>query len=136
MLSIFLFFATKTDASVLRLLNGSPAERLLKPIADYIASKGGVIHTRRGCRSITLFVTHFYAQSHFHDRKILYDYQENGYPIVTGLQTADGSVVKADAYVAALDVPGAKKLIPQPWRTIEMVTRFPWRRRVSMCIFL
>ena len=30
------FFATKTDASALRMLNGSPAERLLKPIADYI----------------------------------------------------------------------------------------------------
>lgn len=25
-------------------------------------------------------------------------------------------MVTADAYVAALDVPGAKKLIPQPWR--------------------
>eukprot|EP00210_Caulerpa_lentillifera_P001306 g1257.t1 len=102
MLSIFLFFATKTDASVLRLLNGSPDERLLKPIANYILSKGGKIHTRSGCR------------------KILYDYQKNGYPIVTGLKMADGTTVTADAYVAALDVPGAKKLIPQPWRSIPM----------------
>ena len=39
MLSIFQFFATKTDASRLRMLNGSPAERLLAPIADYITSK-------------------------------------------------------------------------------------------------
>lgn len=39
MLSIFQFFATKTDASVLRMLNGSPAERLLAPIADYITAK-------------------------------------------------------------------------------------------------
>ena len=39
MLSIFQFFATKTDASALRMLNGSPAERLLKPITDYIESK-------------------------------------------------------------------------------------------------
>ncbi len=38
MLSIFQFFATKTDASRLRMLNGSPAERLLGPIADYISS--------------------------------------------------------------------------------------------------
>lgn len=36
MLTIFQFFATKTDASVLRMLNGSPADRLLKPITDYI----------------------------------------------------------------------------------------------------
>lgn len=33
------FFATKTDASALRMLNGSPAERLLKPITDYIEAK-------------------------------------------------------------------------------------------------
>ena len=39
MLSIFQFFATKTDASVLRMLNGSPAERLLAPIVDYITAK-------------------------------------------------------------------------------------------------
>jgi hypothetical protein len=50
MLSIFQFFATKTDASALRMLNGSPAERLLKPISDYIEAKGGRIHTRWGCR--------------------------------------------------------------------------------------
>ena len=52
MLSIFQFFATKTDASALRMLNGSPAERLLKPITDYIESKYGTLHTARfvqGC---------------------------------------------------------------------------------------
>lgn len=50
MLTIFQFFATKTDASVLRMLNGSPAERLLKPITDYVQAKGGRIHTRQGCK--------------------------------------------------------------------------------------
>ena len=50
MLSIFQFFATKTDASVLRMLSGSPAVRLLQPIADYITERGGRIHTRTGCR--------------------------------------------------------------------------------------
>ena len=50
MLSIFMFFATKTDASVLRMLNGSPAERLLKPISDYITAKGGRIHLLKGCK--------------------------------------------------------------------------------------
>ena len=52
MLSIFQFFATKTDASVLRMLSGSPAERLLKPISEYITQRGGRIHTRTGCRSV------------------------------------------------------------------------------------
>lgn len=41
MLTIFAFFATKTEASVLRMLNGSPDMRLNGPIADYIKSKGG-----------------------------------------------------------------------------------------------
>jgi zeta-carotene desaturase len=50
MLTIFQFFATKTDASVLRMLNGSPAERLLKPIEKYITAKGGRIHLRSGCK--------------------------------------------------------------------------------------
>ena len=50
MLSIFQFFATKTDASVLRMLNGAPGPRLLQPIADYVRSRGGRIHTRTGCR--------------------------------------------------------------------------------------
>ena len=48
MLSIFQFFATKTDASVLRMLNGSPAERLLAPIVDYITAKCAA-HPLCGC---------------------------------------------------------------------------------------
>ena len=50
MLTIFQFFATKTDASKLRMLNGSPKERLLKPITDYVEARGGKLHIRWGCR--------------------------------------------------------------------------------------
>ena len=50
MLSIFQFFATKTDASRLRMLNGSPADRLLRPITDYLEARGVKIHTRTGAR--------------------------------------------------------------------------------------
>ncbi|KAK9834165.1 hypothetical protein WJX81_004675 [Elliptochloris bilobata] len=103
MLSIFQFFATKTDASVLRMLNGSPAERLLAPIADYITSKGGRIHTRLGCREVL--------------------FEERGGEVeVTGLRlTRAGKeqIARADAFIAALDVPGAQRLIPAAWR------RFP-----------
>jgi zeta-carotene desaturase len=52
MLTIFQFFATKTDASKLRMLSGSPAERLLKPITDYVEEKGGRLHIRWGCRCL------------------------------------------------------------------------------------
>lgn len=41
MLTIFQFFATKTEASLLRMLNGSPDMRLNGPIAKYITEKGG-----------------------------------------------------------------------------------------------
>lgn len=101
MLTIFQFFATKTDASVLRMLNGSPAERLLKPIADYVESKGGRIHVRQGCKEVQ------------------YESGPDGKPRVTGLLVGPQGreqVIKADAYVAALDVPGAQRLIPKAWR--------------------
>ena len=91
MLSIFQFFATKTDASVLRMLNGSPEERLLKPIAEYITSKGGRIHTRLGCK------------------EVMYEDGGDGQTKVTGLRLARAGkeqIVNADAYIAALDVPG------------------------------
>lgn len=104
MLTIFQFFATKTDASVLRMLNGSPAERLLKPITDYIEAKGGKIHTRWGCR------------------EVMYEEGRDGNPVVTGLRMGKAQqeqIVKADAYVAALDVPGAKRLLPTAWRKYE-----------------
>lgn len=41
MLTIFAFFATKTKASVLRMLCGSPDKFLSGPIKDYIEAKGG-----------------------------------------------------------------------------------------------
>lgn len=68
MLSIFMFFATKTDSSVLRMLNGSPADRLLKPITDYIEARGGRIHLRTGCR------------------EVMYEEGKDGVPVVTGLR--------------------------------------------------
>ena len=62
MLSIFQFFATKTDASVLRMLSGSPAERLLKPISEYIEQRGGRIHTRTGCRCVRVCSEYGFVQ--------------------------------------------------------------------------
>lgn len=103
MLTIFQFFATKTDASVLRMLSGSPADRLLKPITDYIEAKGGRIHLRYGCKEVQ------------------YEQGPDGKPRVTGLLLAKAGqqqVVTADAYVAALDIPGVQRLLPQQWRSM------------------
>ena len=100
MLTIFQFFATKTEASVLRMLEGSPSEYLHKPIVDYLEARGVKIHTRRRVREVL--------------------YQGDGDNTkVTGIVVANGEseeTIIADAYVCACDVPGIKKVIPQEWR--------------------
>ncbi|KAL9379146.1 hypothetical protein Peur_027628 [Populus x canadensis] len=101
MLTIFSLFATKTEASLLRMLKGSPDVYLSGPIRKYIEDKGGRFHLRWGCR------------------QIIYDRSPDGKIHVTGLalsKATDKKVVTADAYVAACDVPGIKRLLPSQWR--------------------
>ncbi|MTV28650.1 9,9'-di-cis-zeta-carotene desaturase, partial [Nitriliruptoraceae bacterium ZYF776] len=89
MLTIFSLFATKTEASLLRMLKGSPDVYLSGPIRDYIVEKGGRFHLRWGCR------------------EILYEKSANGDTYVTGLAMSKATqkkIVKADAYIAACDV--------------------------------
>jgi zeta-carotene desaturase len=100
MLTIFQFFATKTEASVLRMLEGSPSEYLHKPIVDYLEARGTKIHTRHRVKEIL-----------FED--------EGDTTKVTGMVVSNGeteNTIRADAYVCACDVPGIKKVIPQAWR--------------------
>ncbi|MGB8702145.1 MAG: 9,9'-di-cis-zeta-carotene desaturase [Thermosynechococcaceae cyanobacterium] len=100
MLTIFLMFATKTEASKLNFLAGSPAEYLHKPLVDYIETRGGKIQTRR------------------QTRQILFE-GEGSQTRVTGLRIANGETeetITADAYVAACDVPGIQRLLPPEWR--------------------
>jgi zeta-carotene desaturase len=102
MLTIFLMFATKTEASQLNLLAGSPAEYLLKPIVDYLQAQGAKLHTRRQTRKILFAGTGPETQ-------------------VTGLVVADGegeTTITADAYLAACDIPGIHRLLPEEWRTM------------------
>jgi zeta-carotene desaturase len=100
MLTIFQMFAARTEASMLRMLEGSPDEYLHKPIIKYLEDRGTKIHTRRRVR------------------EILYGGTEDNTK-VTGLAIAQGEseeVVTADAYVCACDVPGIQKIIPADWR--------------------
>ncbi len=99
MLTIFQFFAAKTEASVLRMLEGSPYEYLHKPIIDYLEAQGTKIYTR--CRVKEIL---------FHDGEQTQ---------VTGIVIAKGETeetIRADAYVCACDVPGIQRLLPQQWR--------------------
>ncbi len=99
MLTIFQLFAVRTEASVLRMLEGSPQEYLHKPIVRYLEDRGTKIHTRRQVRQIL-----------FEDRPET---------TVTGLRVANGDseeTITADAYVFACDIPGIQKVLPQEWR--------------------
>jgi zeta-carotene desaturase len=105
MLTIFSLFATKTEASLLRMLKGSPDVYLSGPIRDYITAKGGRFHLRWGCR------------------EVLYDRSADCETYVTGIAMSKATkkkIVKADAYVAACDVPGIKRLVPAEWRQWDM----------------
>ncbi len=100
MLTIFNLFATKTEASIMRMLTGSPNEYLHKPIVEYLEARGTKIYTRRQVREIQ------YQQSEEKTQ-------------VTGIAIAQGEkeeIITADAYVAACDVPGIHRLLPQEWR--------------------
>ena len=103
MLTIFQFFAAKTEASVLRMLEGSPYEYLHKPILNYLSERGTQVFTRRRVREIL-----------FED--------QGDRTTVTGLVIASGEseeTITADAYVCACDVPGVQRLLPQTWRQWE-----------------
>ncbi|MEB3178076.1 MAG: 9,9'-di-cis-zeta-carotene desaturase [Nostocaceae cyanobacterium] len=100
MLTIFQFFAARTEASVLRMLAGSPHEYLHKPIREYLETRGTKIYTRRRVRQIEFT-------------------QDGEITRITGMVIADGDTeqtITADAYVAACDVPGIQRLLPQEWR--------------------
>ncbi|MDB9510655.1 9,9'-di-cis-zeta-carotene desaturase [Kamptonema animale CS-326] len=100
MLTIFQFFACRTQASVMRMLQGSPNEYLHKPIVKYLEDRGVKIYTRRRVREI-LFA------------------EDGGETRVTGLAIAKGETeetITADAYLFAGDVPGVQKILPTEWR--------------------
>ena len=100
MLTIFQLFAVRSEASVLRMLEGSPDEYLHKPILEYLEAKGAKIHTR----SLV--------------KEILYQDSADGTE-VKGLRIAQGDkeeIITADSYVCACDVPGVQKVLPQAWR--------------------
>jgi zeta-carotene desaturase len=106
MLTIFLMFATKTEASKLNLLKGSPHRWLTGPILVYIQQRGGRLHLRHRVTAV-----------HFDEGASGADGQPAPRVTALTLGTPDGEIeVKADVYLAACDVPGIQRLIPPAWR--------------------
>ncbi|MBM5807859.1 MAG: 9,9'-di-cis-zeta-carotene desaturase [Cyanobacteria bacterium M_surface_10_m2_179] len=106
MLTIFMMFAAKTEASKLNLLKGSPHRWLTGPILDYIQQRGGKLHLRHRVTEVV-----------FEEGAAASDGQPSTQVSALKLGTPDGDIeVKADAYLAACDVPGIQRMIPEAWR--------------------
>jgi len=103
MLTIFMLFAIRTEASVLRMLEGSPQTYLHDPIIRYLEDRGVKINLRAAVRDL------------------VYD-DENGMPTrVRGIEVAGSEGLREfDVVVAAVDVPGIKKLLPEAFRRYPM----------------
>ncbi|MCT0224632.1 9,9'-di-cis-zeta-carotene desaturase [Synechococcus sp. CS-1328] len=113
MLTIFMMFAAKTEASKLNLLKGSPHRWLTGPILAYIEARGGRLHLRHRVKEV-----------HFEEAPAeLGDPAAAPLTRVTGLTmgTPAGDLnVQAEAYLAACDVPGIQRLLPKAWRRHEI----------------
>jgi len=104
MLTIFMLFAIRTEASVLRMLEGSPQTGLHDPIINYLEARGVKIHLSTPVRDIV------------HDID-----EKTGLPTrVRGIKTgANDKYREFDAIIAATDVPGAKKVLPESFRRYD-----------------
>ena len=106
MLTIFMMFAAKTEASKLNLLKGSPHRWLTGPILEYIEQRGGRLHLR-----------HRVSEVLFEEGAAAADGQPTTRVSGLKLGTPEGEImVQADAYLAACDVPGIQRMIPEAWR--------------------
>mmetsp|Transcript_5905 Transcript_5905/g.8926 ORF Transcript_5905/g.8926 Transcript_5905/m.8926 type:complete len:584 (+) Transcript_5905:74-1825(+) len=104
MLTIFMLFAIRTEASVLRMLEGSPQTGLHDPIIKYLEDRNVKINLGTPCRDI------------------VHECDEEGKPIrVSGIKIgAKDEFREFDVVVAALDVPGIKKVLPASFRKYPM----------------
>lgn len=103
MLTIFMLFAIRTEASVLRMLDGSPQTGLHDPIVKYLEDRDVKINLSTPCRDI------------------VHDVDENGKPtLVKGIKVGANEEFKEfDVVIAACDVPGIKKVLPDNFRNVD-----------------
>ena len=104
MLTIFMLFAIRTEASVLRMLDGSPQTGLHDPIIKYLDDRNVKINLSSPCRDVV------------HDVD-----PDSGLPTrVRGITVgAREEFREFDVVIAATDVPGIKKLLPESFRKYD-----------------
>ena len=105
MLTIFQLFAVRTEASILRMLEGSPNEFLHKPIVKYLEDRG-----------VEIFLNKRVVE-------LIYEKDAEGKPTVmkgfktgAGVGGAEPEERLFDVVVGATDVPGIQKLLPADFR--------------------
>lgn len=104
MLTIFMLFAIRTEASVLRMLDGSPQTGLHDPIIKYLQDRNVKINLSTPVRDV------------------VHELDPNtGLPTrVKGIKIgAKEQLREFDVVIAATDVPGIKKLLPDSFRGYE-----------------
>jgi len=103
MLTIFMLFAIRTEASVLRMLDGSPQTGLHDPILKYLENRNVKINLKTGCRDL------------------VHEVDENGNPTyIKGIKVGPNEEYKEfDVVIAAVDVPGIKKMLPKNFRQLD-----------------
>jgi len=102
MLTIFMLFAIRTEASVLRMLDGSPQTFLHDPILKYLDDRGVKVNLRAAVKDL------------------VHETDANGVPTkVNGIQlSGESSMREFDCVIAACDLPGIKKVLPESFRKI------------------
>ena len=110
MLTIFQLFAAKSEASVLNMLEGSPDNYLTGPLVRYIEERGGKVNLRRRIRSLD------YSKDNATGKLKI-----NGFHVGTG--SGKTEYYPADVVVAACDVPGIQRLLPEEFRSVPELDR-------------
>jgi zeta-carotene desaturase len=103
MLTIFMLFAIRTEASVLRMLDGSPQTGLHDPIIKYLTDRNVMINLSTPVRDL------------------VHEVDSQGRPTrIKGIKIGAKEIYKEfDAVIAAVDVPGIKKLLPDNFKKLE-----------------
>ena len=116
MLTIFQLFAVRTEASVLRMLEGSPNEFLHKPIVKYLTDRGVKINLNKRVMDLI-----YEKDSEGKPTKVNGFITRGRNDDVTGEEVGGGDEVRHhfDVTVAAQDVPGVQKLLPADFRKFK-----------------
>jgi 15-cis-phytoene desaturase len=95
-------FLQEKRGSQMAFLDGSPNERLIEPIVDYITERGGEVRINAPLKEIILnadgTVKHF---------------------VIRGLNGTADEILEADAYVSAMSQDIIKVMLPEPWKQME-----------------